>query len=186
VLGVANAGADTVSSIKQARESRLTQQMRIAATLMFIQDVHALGLEAGQGLSLTESFCWDLNDRTRAFASLGKNKIPNYPNMTNAGATPVEAATGKRFALWRRREMAAAKSRECPALAEHGIEVQHAAKDLARFDAATHGYIACIGADGLGRVPTSPHECQPARLPDCAHVVPHCLLGTERVHHRHR
>jgi branched-chain amino acid transport system substrate-binding protein len=85
VLGLCNAGADTVNSIKQAKEFGLT--MRIAAMLMFITDVHALGLDVAQGLTLTESFYWDLNDRTRAFTSRVQPKMPNkyYPNMIHAG-----------------------------------------------------------------------------------------------------
>ena len=63
VLGLCNAGGDTVNSIKQAHEFGLNQSMKIAALLMFINDVHALGLDTAQGLSLTESFYWDLNDR---------------------------------------------------------------------------------------------------------------------------
>ena len=85
VLGLCNAGADTVNSIKQAKEFGLTQ--RLAAMLMFITDVHALGLEVAQGLTLTESFYWDLNDRTRAFTSRVQPNMPNkyYPNMIHAG-----------------------------------------------------------------------------------------------------
>jgi branched-chain amino acid transport system substrate-binding protein len=67
VLGLANASADTVNSIKQAREFGLHRSMKFAALLMGLVDVHALGLETGQGLLLTESFYWNLNDRTRAF-----------------------------------------------------------------------------------------------------------------------
>jgi branched-chain amino acid transport system substrate-binding protein len=86
VLGLCNAGADTVNSIKQAREFGLTSSMKIAAMLMFITDVHALGLDVAQGLSLTESFYWDLNDRTRAFTKRFVPRSPNnYPNMTHAG-----------------------------------------------------------------------------------------------------
>ena len=87
VLGLANAGADTVNSIKQAAEFGLTQKMTIAGLLMFIQDVHGLGLEAAQGLFLTESFYWDLNDRTRAFANRVRSTMPDkgYPNMSQAG-----------------------------------------------------------------------------------------------------
>ncbi len=87
VLGLANAGADTVNSIKQAAEFGLTQRMKVAAMLMFINDVHGLGLEAAQGLFLTESFYWDTNDRTRAFTKRFQARMPNVvPNMTNAGA----------------------------------------------------------------------------------------------------
>ncbi len=85
VLGLANAGADTVNSIKQAAEFGLTRRMKIAALLMFINDVHGLGLQAAQGLFLTESFYWDMNDRTRAFARRFQQFMPGVePNMTNA------------------------------------------------------------------------------------------------------
>jgi branched-chain amino acid transport system substrate-binding protein len=60
--------------------------MDIAAMLMFLSDVNGLGLEAAQGLHLTESFYWDLNDRTRAFTNRVKPKTPNnWPNMDHAG-----------------------------------------------------------------------------------------------------
>jgi branched-chain amino acid transport system substrate-binding protein len=86
VLGLANAGGDTVNSIKQAHEFGLGSSMKIAALLMYINDVHALGLEAASGLNLTESFYWDLNERTRAFTRRVLPKTPiNYPNMNHAG-----------------------------------------------------------------------------------------------------
>ena len=86
VLGLANAGADTVNCIKQAAEFGLTRQMKVAALLMFLNDVHGLGLEAAQGLFLTESFYWDMNDQTRAFAKRFEQFQPGVkPNMTQAG-----------------------------------------------------------------------------------------------------
>jgi len=86
VLGLANAGGDTVNSIKQAHEFGLTSTMQIAALLMFITDVHALGLDVAGGLNLTESFYWDLNEKTRAFTKRVLPKTPkNYPNMDHAG-----------------------------------------------------------------------------------------------------
>jgi len=86
VLGLCNAGADTVNSIKQAAEFGLTRKMKVAALLMFINDVHGLGLEAAQGLFLTESFYWDMNDRTRAFAKRMQARMPGTtPNMATAG-----------------------------------------------------------------------------------------------------
>jgi branched-chain amino acid transport system substrate-binding protein len=86
VLGLANAGADTVNSIKQANEFGLNKSMKLAALLMFITDVHALGLSTAKGLNLTESFYWDLNDGTRAFTNRVKSKTPNnWPNMIHAG-----------------------------------------------------------------------------------------------------
>ncbi len=84
VLGLANAGGDTVNSVKQAAEFGIT--MRIATMLMFITDVHALGLDIAKGLTLTESFYWDMNDKTRAFTKRFLPRSPNnYPNMIHAG-----------------------------------------------------------------------------------------------------
>ena len=86
VLGFANSGAETINCIKQAAEFGLTPSIRLAALLMYVTDVHALGLDAAQGLSLTETFYWDMNDRTRAFAQRVLPKTPrNMPNMVHAG-----------------------------------------------------------------------------------------------------
>jgi branched-chain amino acid transport system substrate-binding protein len=86
VLGLCNAGADTVNSIKQAHEFGLSKTTKLAALLMFVNDVHALGLDTAQGLNLTESFYWDLNDRTRAFTDRVRSKTPsNLPSMGHAG-----------------------------------------------------------------------------------------------------
>jgi branched-chain amino acid transport system substrate-binding protein len=69
VIGLANAGTDTVNCIKQAAEFGLTRRgVKLASLLMFLPDVHALGLQTAQGLVCTETFYWDLSDRTRAFA----------------------------------------------------------------------------------------------------------------------
>ena len=86
VLGLANAGVDTINSIKQAAEFGLTTKMKVAALLMFLNDVHGLGLEAAQGLFLTESFYWDMSDKTRAFTKRFQAFMPGVcPNMVNAG-----------------------------------------------------------------------------------------------------
>ncbi|HEY4043449.1 MAG TPA: ABC transporter substrate-binding protein [Rhodopila sp.] len=86
VLGFCNGGADTVNSIKQAHEFGLNQNMVLAAMLITIADVHALGSETAQGLRLTESFYWDLNDRTRAFNDRLRPKIGDVrPTMFQAG-----------------------------------------------------------------------------------------------------
>ncbi|HQT46352.1 MAG TPA: ABC transporter substrate-binding protein [Acidocella sp.] len=87
VLGLANAGKDTVNSIKQAHQFGITKSgMQIAGLLIFINDVHGMGLEIAQGLVLTESFYWNLNDRTRAFTKRVVSKTPtNYPSMGQAG-----------------------------------------------------------------------------------------------------
>jgi branched-chain amino acid transport system substrate-binding protein len=86
VLGLCNSGVDTINCIKQAREFGLMQNMRVAAMLMYNSNVHALGLETAQGLIMTESFYWNLNDRTRAFMDRIRPKTPNqWPNMVQAG-----------------------------------------------------------------------------------------------------
>ncbi|HET9148617.1 MAG TPA: ABC transporter substrate-binding protein [Acetobacteraceae bacterium] len=86
VLGLANAGQDSVNSIKQAHQFGLTQKMKIAGLLVFINDVHGMGLEVAQDLILTESFYWNLNDRTRAFTKRVLPRTPNnYPCMDQAG-----------------------------------------------------------------------------------------------------
>ncbi len=85
VLGLCNGGVDTVNSVKQAHEFGLNQNMLLAAMLMTVADVHALGSATAQGLRLTESFYWDLNDRTRAFADRLRPKIGKVPTMFQAG-----------------------------------------------------------------------------------------------------
>jgi len=87
VLGLANAGKDTVNSIKQAHQFGITQSgMKIAGLLIYCNDVHGMGLEIAQGLVLTESFYWDLNDKTRAFTKRVLPRTPtNYPSMAQAG-----------------------------------------------------------------------------------------------------
>ena len=88
VLGLANAGVDTVNSVKQAYEFGAARRgMRVAPLLMFITDVHAIGLDVAQGLTVTESFYWDLNERTRAFTDRVRPKTPNnWPNQAHASA----------------------------------------------------------------------------------------------------
>lgn len=87
VIGLANAGGDTINCIKQAAEFGITQAgQRLAGLLVFITDVHALGLQTAQGLVLTESFYWDLNDRTRDFTKrLGPMPNNVRPTMVHAG-----------------------------------------------------------------------------------------------------
>ena len=81
IIGLANAGGDTINSIKQASEFGIVKGgQKLAGLLVFISDVHSLGLERAQGLSLTEAFYWDLNDKTRAFskrfAAKNNGKMP--------------------------------------------------------------------------------------------------------------
>jgi branched-chain amino acid transport system substrate-binding protein len=87
VLGLCMAGADTENCIKQAHEFGLTRSMMLTALLIQVRGVRALGLETAQGLRWSESYYWDLNDRTRAWNERVRTKTPNgvWPNMTQAG-----------------------------------------------------------------------------------------------------
>jgi branched-chain amino acid transport system substrate-binding protein len=84
VLGLANAGADTVNSMKAASEFGLTKTMRPAALLVFLTDVHAMGLDIAQGLVLTTAWYWDLDDRTRAFGKRFYEKVKRQPTFPQA------------------------------------------------------------------------------------------------------
>jgi branched-chain amino acid transport system substrate-binding protein len=85
VIGMANAGTDTINCIKQAKEFGITATL--AGLLVFISDVHSLGLPVCQGLALTETFYWDMNDRTRAFSERLRQRVPGRrPGMGQAGA----------------------------------------------------------------------------------------------------
>ena len=87
IIGLANAGADTINAIKQASEFGIvTGGQNLAALLAFISDVHALGLQTAQGLILTEAWYWDLNDADRDFAKkFAPQNKGNYPTMVHAG-----------------------------------------------------------------------------------------------------
>ncbi|KJC52063.1 ABC transporter substrate-binding protein [Bradyrhizobium sp. LTSP857] len=88
IVGLANAGGDTTNSIKQAAEFGIVEGgQKLAALLLFINDVHSLGLKTAHGLTFTESFYWDLNDNTRAWSKRFQEKAANkaMPSMTQAG-----------------------------------------------------------------------------------------------------
>ena len=87
VIGLANAGGDTINSIKQAAEFGIVKGgQKLAGLLVFVSDIHSLGLERAQGLSLTEAFYWDLNDKTRAFSKRFAEKFKGkMPTMVQAG-----------------------------------------------------------------------------------------------------
>ena len=84
VLGLANAGADTSNSMKAASEFGLTKTMRPAALLVFLTDVHAMGLQIAQGLVLTTAWYWDLDDKTRAFSKRFFEKTQKMPTFSQA------------------------------------------------------------------------------------------------------
>ncbi|MFT3800852.1 MAG: ABC transporter substrate-binding protein [Burkholderiaceae bacterium] len=87
IIGLANGGTDTTTAIKTASEFGLVQGgQKMAGMLLFISDVHSLGLKAAQGLMLTTAFYWDQNDKTRAFGErFAKRNNGRYPSMTQAG-----------------------------------------------------------------------------------------------------
>ncbi|MDB5511775.1 MAG: Leu/Ile/Val-binding protein family [Enterovirga sp.] len=86
IIGLANAGLDTNNSIKAASEFGIVQGgQRLAALLFTLAEVHGLGLQAAQGLVLTEGFYWDLDDQNRAFAKRFMSRTGRMPNMIQAG-----------------------------------------------------------------------------------------------------
>ena len=86
VIGLANAGLDTTNSIKQAAEFGVVKAgQKLAGLLMTLAEVHGLGLEAAQGLVLTEGFYWDQSDKTRAFSQAFLKRTGRMPNMIQAG-----------------------------------------------------------------------------------------------------
>ena len=85
VIGLANAGTDTTNAIKQAAEFGITPKQTLAGLLMFITDVHSLGLKATQGMYLTEGFYWDFNDETRAWSKRFFELHKRMPTMVQAG-----------------------------------------------------------------------------------------------------
>jgi branched-chain amino acid transport system substrate-binding protein len=86
IVGLANAGLDTTNSIKQAAEFGIVKSgQKLAGLLMTLAEVHGLGLEAAQGLVLTEGFYWDQNDKTREFSQAFFKRTGRMPNMIQAG-----------------------------------------------------------------------------------------------------
>jgi branched-chain amino acid transport system substrate-binding protein len=88
IIGLANAGGDTTNSIKQAAEFGIVKGgQKLAALLLFLTDVKAIGLETAQGLNFTETFYWDMDDKTRAFSKRFADKMKNGapPTMVQAG-----------------------------------------------------------------------------------------------------
>jgi branched-chain amino acid transport system substrate-binding protein len=88
IIGLANAGGDTTNSIKQAAEFGIVKGgQKLAALLLFLTDVKAIGLDIAQGLNFTETFYWDMNDQTRAFSKRFSDRMKNgaMPTMVQAG-----------------------------------------------------------------------------------------------------
>ena len=86
VVGLANAGADTINAVKQANEFGLTKSgQKLAVLLGFISDIESLGLQTAQGLLLTEAFYWDMDDRTRAWSKRFFERMKRMPTSAQAG-----------------------------------------------------------------------------------------------------
>jgi branched-chain amino acid transport system substrate-binding protein len=86
IIGLANAGGDTINSIKQAGEYGIVEGgQKLAGLLVFISDIHSLGLQTAHGLQLTEAFYWDQNDATRAWSKRFFDKMKREPTMVQAG-----------------------------------------------------------------------------------------------------
>ena len=86
VIGLANAGGDTINSIKQAGEFGVLEgRQKLAGLLVFISDIHSLGLQAAQGLQLTSAFYWDQDDATRAWSKRFMDEMKREPTMVQAG-----------------------------------------------------------------------------------------------------
>ena len=86
VIGLANAGGDTINTIKQAAEFGLMKAgQKLSPLLVFVTDIDSVGLETAQGLLLSEAFYWDLNDETRAFSKRFKDRVGRVPSAAQAG-----------------------------------------------------------------------------------------------------
>jgi branched-chain amino acid transport system substrate-binding protein len=85
IIGLANAGGDTINSIKAANEFGLTKTQNLAGLLVFITDIHSLTLQPTQGMYVTEAWYWDLNDETRKWAKRFLDKMKKMPSMNHAG-----------------------------------------------------------------------------------------------------
>jgi branched-chain amino acid transport system substrate-binding protein len=85
ILGLANAGGDTINSIKAANEFGVTKTMKLAGLLVFINDIHSLGLKTTQGMYLTDSWYWNQNKETRDWSRRFFDKMKRMPSSIQAG-----------------------------------------------------------------------------------------------------
>ena len=117
ILGLANAGGDTINSIKAAKEFGIGKTMKLAGLLIFISDVHSLGLRNTEGLQFTTSWYWDLNEETRKFSARFFEKAKRMPteiqaadysatmNYLKAVAAAKSADADKVMTTWRGMKM---------------------------------------------------------------------------------
>jgi branched-chain amino acid transport system substrate-binding protein len=85
ILGICGAGSDLINIVKQAHEFGLTKTMKAAALVAYTTDMHSIGIQMAAGTRLTETYYWDLNDRTRSFQKRIQPKVSLWPNMAQAG-----------------------------------------------------------------------------------------------------
>jgi len=89
VIALANAGGDFINAVKQAGEFGITREQRLAGLIVFIADIHSLGLQNAQGLMLSSAFYWDMNEETRAWSARFIEKTQKVPTMIHAGTYGV-------------------------------------------------------------------------------------------------
>lgn len=127
IIGLANGGGDTINAIKQAGEFGIVAGgQNLAAIVMFISDVHSLGLKLAQGLIITEAYYWDLNDKTRAFGKRFQERIKRMPTMNQAAtySATLHYLKAVQAAGTKDTKTAMAKMRELPvkdAFTDNGI-----------------------------------------------------------------
>jgi len=85
ILGICGAGADLINIVKQAHEFGLSRKMNLAALVAYTTDIRSIGIEMAAGTRLSETYYWDLNDRTRSFQKRIQPKVTLWPNMAQAG-----------------------------------------------------------------------------------------------------
>jgi len=85
IVGLASTGQDAINAIKAANEFGLTKNQKLAALLLWINDVHSLGLPVAQGMQLTNAWYWDMNEESRKFAQRFQRRVGYMPNMAHAG-----------------------------------------------------------------------------------------------------
>ncbi|WP_458761457.1 ABC transporter substrate-binding protein [Afipia sp. TerB] len=127
IIGMANAGGDTINAIKQAAEFGIVAGgQKLAGIVMFISDIHSLGLKLAQGLVITEAYYWDLNDRTRAFGKKFFERMKRMPTMNQAAtySSTLHYLKAVKAAGTRETKAVLAKMREMPvrdAFTDNGV-----------------------------------------------------------------
>lgn len=127
IVGLANGGGDTINTIKQAAEFGIVSGgQNLAGIVMFISDIHSLGLKLAQGLIITEAYYWDLNDRTRAFGKKFFERMKRMPTMNQAAtySATLHYLKAVKAAGTRETKAVLAKMRETPvrdAFTDNGV-----------------------------------------------------------------